>query len=162
VADEADPTHQRELRKWLKWVKRAQVSVSMQATEEWTGDKVKALAERAAKSFTNDEIELLWVRLRELSTGEMIRNAMTIIISPSADGGESDKGDSVQVPEAYAITEDGLMMRAAERFGQNPATWPKTLSPEERALTLANELVRRKEENERMDAIRAALGMMGV
>jgi hypothetical protein len=53
------------------------------------------------------------------------------------------------------------MMRAAERFGQDPQTWPKTLSPEMRAQTIAHELVRRREENEKMDAIRAALGVLG-
>lgn len=52
-------------------------------------------------------------------------------------------------PETYSVTEVGLLMRAAERFGQDPARWIDGLSQGWRALVLAHELLREHEEEPR-------------
>jgi hypothetical protein len=159
IPNENDPEHVKALRLWLKWLKRAQVGIATQPKGKWDAAKVRELAEKVAETYTTDEIEVLWVRLRELSTGEMLRHALSIIVTGNTEAEATE--EPMKVPESYGLTEEGLMLRAAERFGQNPAEWPKTLSPEERAKVLANEIVRRREESEKMDAIRSALGILG-
>lgn len=50
------------------------------------------------------------------------------------------------MPKIYAITSAGLLLRAAERFGRDPFTWIDALTPGQRSLVIAHEIVRSAEE----------------
>jgi hypothetical protein len=55
------------------------------------------------------------------------------------------------------------LLAAAERFGVgDPVAWMDGLKPGERALLLANELVRREEEAKKTELLAAACGVAGL
>lgn len=53
------------------------------------------------------------------------------------------------MPKDFGYTEAGAMLRICERFGQDPITWPDSLSQGNRDVLLAWERIRQHEERSR-------------
>lgn len=80
---------------------------------------------------------------------------------PDRAAGEPDhRGVRGLTPERYAVTETGLALRIAERYGcgrPDPLAWWDALTPGKRRVLIAQEIVRVAEQD-RADARQAGYG----
>lgn len=175
IPDRADPGYDKQLRRHVKDQQRAHLAIAMDAPDKQGATYTKAepanraawlkeAVDRLADEWLDDVLQMMFERMGELTTVQLVRRAMTIIVE-ARDPEAKDKADApkpLEVPENYATTEEGLMLRVCERFGTDPASWPVTLSAEQRATYLANELVRQREESHRDGLLAAALSVVGI
>lgn len=174
--DDLDPVYQGELRAWLRKIQRAELAmaIDLSAAIAPRPEKTAKAAEWAkwielagaylAERFAAPELELLWRTSRELGIRPIVAGALAVFIQKAEP--KSDKAPLVAVksdlsiPENYDVTEDGLLMRAAERFGRDPFTWIDSLNAEQRAAAIAHELIRRPEEVADRAMLRAVTSMI--
>lgn len=62
-----------------------------------------------------------------------------------------------RLPERYACSRAYMLLRAAERYGQHPALFARSLSPAESAVIAGQEMVRQAEERRAHEEMLAAL-----
>lgn len=173
IPDESSPAHQRALRVWVRDVMRAQVFLSIEFKDKATisPEELRKGVEELPDRFREDEIQLFWGAMQELSPKNLIRQAVRVIVIAAEDlkraeeaglaGIAGNGDDGVVLPEAFAVTNDTILYRAAQRSGQDPFVWPRTLSPEQAAIAVAQELIAQKQEDDRAAVLKAAVGMLG-
>lgn len=164
IPDELNPAHQAALRVWLRETQLAEIYLALQEAPDKLvdGTRLKKAAEALAETYTADELGFVWLRTRDLQTRGLVADAMKMILvarDPATPPADSDEG--VAIPEQFDLAERALMYRAACRAGQDPHAWPDRLTPEQRAETLANELVFIREEQERLGLLRAIASIAG-
>lgn len=165
IPDEQNPKHQAALRVWLRKTQLAEIHLAMQPEADRTTDgaRLEAAVGQLAERYTADELGFVWVQSRQLQTRGLVADAMKYILvarDPATPPAADDDG-GVSIPEQYDLGERALLYRAACRAGQNPHAWPDSLTPEQRAETIAHELVFIREEQERLGLLRAVASMAG-
>lgn len=120
-----------------------------------TPEKAKAAAqwlERACaalrESMTEQEIMVLWNVTTVLAGPGAVNQYLRTLVIEIADNGSKREVKRV-LPEAYALTEEALLLAAAARFGQDPTKWPQTLTAEQKTQVLAYELLAAEQEQAR-------------
>ncbi len=170
-----DVPYQRELRRWYTNVLMAEVALAIDlelegdlsggfplnqdlpTREGWLQTAVKQLKD----SMTEPEVRMLHDAMDKLGTVSMVKEAMRVLLVER--DSDSPVDAEIRVPQNYDTSETGLLLAAAERFGVgDPVAWMDGLKPGERALLLANELVRREEEAKKTELLAAACGVAGV
>lgn len=161
VPNEADAGYQASIRKWFREMQRAQLYFAFQPSpiKGMERDAVAREAEKLADQFTGPELQYLWTRLQELSTRSLVEQAIKQVVVVRTDGEAT--GEPLSIPDAYDLTEAAILYRAACRAGQDPHRWPADLSPEQRAQTIAHEIILRREEAEQRETLRAVAALLG-
>lgn len=116
--------------------------------------------DQVRREFIDSEIDALWNALHALTGIDAVKDMIrTLIVQvPAPKKGEKD---TLEIPEHWARTEDGLLFRAASRFGQDPITWPLSLSADDRLRVIADQVLWQREEDTRLTilaGIRSAIG----
>jgi hypothetical protein len=168
-----DVIYNRALRRWYANVMLAEVAIGIGLVLEdgrpfpasgdavtdngWLVDATKQLRDK----MTDADVRLLHEAIDQLGTVAMVKEAIRVLVVER--DGSADVAPEIRIPEDYDNTETGLLLSAAERFGVgDPIAWIDGLDAGKRAMMLANELVRRQEENEKMRIAAAAVGIAGL
>ncbi|MBS0186687.1 MAG: hypothetical protein JSS51_01375 [Planctomycetes bacterium] len=172
VPREDDVGYQKRLRRWYVDVRAAELAAAMDFehpiddTSEsltfascpearrsaWFASAVPALK----SSLSEPELRLLTEEMHSLTTVPLVKEAIRILLVERDETRSADGEKEIQVPQNYDRSELGLLMSAAERFGQDPLPWINRLEPGERQLILAQELIRKTEEAEKLTVLAAA------
>lgn len=168
-----DVVYNRALRRWYANVTLAEVAIAIGLELDplgpfpASGDMVKdnewlvAAAKQLRDQMTDADVRLLHEAMDQLGTLAMVKEAVRVLVVER--DGSADVAPEIRIPEDYDNTETGLLLSAAERFGVgDPIAWIDGLDAGKRAMMLANELVRRQEEAERMRIAAAAVGLAGL
>lgn len=123
------------------------------------GAWVRPAIQKMLDEFTEAEIMALWETTMVLSGPEVIRQFIgTLVVEAPKESTAAAKVPR-EIPENYAYTLEALTLSVCERFGQDPATWPATLSAEQMAEYLAFERIRLHEEKVRDEILAGLLKM---
>lgn len=165
IPDELNPVHQAALRVWLREQQYAEIFLATQenADKAVDGPRLKKAVEILSETYTADELGFIWLRSRDLQTRGLVADALKLILverDPATPAAADDDG-GVALPEKFDLSERALMYRAACRAGRDPHAWPAELTPEQRAETLAHELVFIREEQQKLELLRAVASIAG-
>ncbi|MBX3380858.1 MAG: hypothetical protein KF805_12260 [Phycisphaeraceae bacterium] len=178
IPREDDVGYQRRLRRWYIDLRAAEVCVAIDY-EHSVSNEAAAItfancpeADRQAwlrsavdsiKSLLPEpELRMLSDSMHELSTVPMVKEAIKILIIEREGELPPDVDNVIQIPQNYDRSEMGLLMTAAERYGQDPIPWIDQLEPAEKSAILAHEMIRRHEEAERMGMLMTAARIAAV
>lgn len=170
-----DIPYQRELRRWYTNVCLAEValSIDLELSGETSGPFnladdlptreawLRAAVGELKESMTEPEVRMLHDAMEKLGTVAMVKEAMKVLLVER--DSDSPVEADIRIPQNYDTSETGLLLSAAARFGVgDPIAWMDKLEPGQRAMMLANELVRREEEGRRDSMLATACGVAGL
>lgn len=121
---------------------------------------VRPAIKKMEAEFTEAEIMTIWNASMVLGGPEAVKRFIgTLVVEAPKESTAAAKVPR-EIPENYAYTLEALTLSVCERFGQDPATWPATLSAEQMAEYLAFERIRLHEEKVRDEILAGLLKMM--
>ena len=121
---------------------------------------VRPAIKKMEAEFTEAEIMTIWNASMVLGGPEAVKRFIgTLVVEAPKESTAAAKVPR-EIPENYAYTLEALTLAVCERFGQDPATWPATLSAEQMAEYLAFERIRLHEEKVRDEILAGLLKMM--
>ena len=163
IAREDDLGHQRRLRQWFSDLTTAEcavaidLGVSIDGAEPVVFDAceptkrgvwIRAAIEKM-RELTEPQIRLVRDTLHDLGTRQLVREALRVFVVQA--GEQRGAGEEIEIPASYDTTEPGLLMAAAARFRVgDPFAWIDGLEPGKRAAILADELIHRRREEDRL------------
>lgn len=178
IPDTEDPNYQREVFWYHAMIRAAEVAVATDLTlkdgrsfpQEGSIEDIKKWIEDAAgavgAAFSAAEIDIMAAAMMAVSGFETLKAMAQLLVvelpkTTDVDSIEIAPKDPLELPENWSRTDEGLMMRAAKEYGQDPFTWPLTLTSDQRNKVLAEQLIADREQAEMRTQLRILAAALG-
>lgn len=168
-----DANYQKRSRRWYSDLRTAEACVAIDlecpladaaytflTTPDDKRDEWLRLAVRELRKVVPEpEIRLILETMDSLSTRDMVRESIKVLFV-ERDGEPKLSENEIRLPEKYDLTESGILMAAAARFHVgDPFAWVDGLDPAKRAIIIATEIAKMRDESEMKHLLLAAVGI---
>ncbi|MBS0187119.1 MAG: hypothetical protein JSS51_03560 [Planctomycetes bacterium] len=165
-----DPAFQAAQRKLTQDVVAGEAAIACELSLEGTPFPAEARAQgpwivRAAawmqSVFSEAQLSTIYTVSRSMSGFDTIKAHAHSLIVEYTPKKDDEKRDPFELPKDWMRSEEGMLMRAAARFGQDPTTWPQSLSATDRAKILAEQMLSMREDAVRDNLLAMLLARLG-